>query len=58
MTNDGDLYVVAILPVSHPDLTKDASISQIDNLNDSGFEPNLMLIDQMIRSIAITNREE
>jgi hypothetical protein len=69
LTYDGDYYVSAILPVSHPDLPADASkmpaggweryvrdVEQQLNVADpSSFQPGLASLDQMIRTLTISS---
>jgi hypothetical protein len=70
LTYDGDYYVAAILPVSHPDLPADSSAmpegnweryirgveQQLDAADPSSFEPDLAVLDQMIRTLKIDSQ--
>jgi hypothetical protein len=67
LTDHGDYYVAAILPVSHPDLPADASVmpegdwegyisdveQQLNASAPSSFQPDLAALDQMIRTLTI-----
>jgi hypothetical protein len=67
LSNDGDFYIAAILPVSHPDLPTDGSAlpngdwemylnqmeQQIDTYAASSFQPDLSVLDQLIASLKI-----
>jgi hypothetical protein len=71
LTDDGDYYVTAILPVSHPALPADASVmpegdweryvsdveQQLNAAAPSSFQPDLTALDQMIRTLTIHDAE-
>jgi hypothetical protein len=65
LSNDGDFYIAAVLPVSHPDLPTDGAVlpdedwetylnqieQQIDDYAASSFQPDLGVLDQLIASL-------
>jgi hypothetical protein len=67
LTDDGNFYVTALLPVSHPDLPADASQrpegdwesyiqgveQQLNAADPSSFAPDLRSLDQMIRTLTL-----
>ena len=70
LSSDGTYYVSAILPVSHPTLPADGSVlipdgefethmrdaeQQLNAQDASSFTPDLLLLDAMIRSLAVVS---